>query len=60
MRSLTIILILIISTIFAQSQADSVGFFVKIGDPSPEFALTFPNGDSTLWRFANFAMILGI
>ena len=47
MRSLTIILILIISTIFAQSQADSVGFFVKIGDPSPEFALTFPNGDST-------------
>ena len=47
MRSLFIIFFLIISSLFAQQQADSVGFYVKIGDPSPEFTLTFPNGDST-------------
>ncbi len=47
MRSLTIIFFLTISTLFSQQQADSVGFYVKIGDPSPEFTLTFPNGDST-------------
>jgi peroxiredoxin len=35
------------TTLFTQQQADSVGFFVKIGDPSPDFTLTFPNGDST-------------
>jgi len=46
MRSLILILLLTISSIFAQQQADSVGFFVKIGDPSPDFILTFPNGDS--------------
>ena len=46
MRRLLLI-ILIISTSYAQQQADSVGFYVKIGDPSPNFALTFPNGDST-------------
>ncbi len=47
MRSLAIIFFLTISTLFSQQQADSVGFYVKIGDPSPEFTLTFPNGDST-------------
>jgi peroxiredoxin len=47
MRTLFLILFFTISSIFAQQQADSVGFFVKIGDPSPEFTLTFPNGDST-------------
>ncbi len=51
MRSFIIILILIISNLFAQQQPDSVGFYVKVGDPSPEFTLTFPNGDST--SFAN-------
>ncbi|MCK4903632.1 MAG: TlpA family protein disulfide reductase [Candidatus Marinimicrobia bacterium] len=47
MRSLFIIFFLTISSLFAQQQVDSVGFYVKIGDPSPEFTLTFPNGDST-------------
>ena len=47
MRQLLSILLLTISSIFGQPQADSVGFFVKIGDPSPDFTLTFPNGDST-------------
>lgn len=47
MRSLLIIYFLALSALFSQQQADSVGFYVKIGDPSPEFTLTFPNGDST-------------
>ena len=47
MRIFLSILLFTISSIFAQQQADSVGFFVKIGDPSPDFNLTFPNGDST-------------
>lgn len=47
MRSLLIIFFLALSALFSQQQADSVGFYVKIGDPSPEFTLTFPNGDST-------------
>lgn len=47
MRSLSIILFFTITNLFAQQQADSVGFYVKVGDPSPEFALTFPNGDFT-------------
>ncbi len=47
MRSLLIIFFLTISTLFSQQQADNIGFYVKIGDPSPEFLLTFPNGDST-------------
>ena len=42
MRSLFIIFFLTISSLFAQQQVDSVGFYVKIGDPSPEFTLTFP------------------
>lgn len=47
MRSLLIIFFLALSALFSQQQADSVGFYVKIGDPSPDFTLTFPNGDST-------------
>ncbi len=47
MRSLAIILFFTIASLFAQQQADSVGFYVRVGDPSPEFALIFPNGDST-------------
>ncbi|MFC1784842.1 TlpA family protein disulfide reductase [Candidatus Neomarinimicrobiota bacterium] len=47
MRQFLSILLFTLSSIFAQPQADSVGFFVKTGDPSPDFALTFPNGDST-------------
>ena len=47
MRSYILIILFAISSIFAQQQADSVGFYVKIGDPSPDFTLTFPNGDST-------------
>ena len=47
MRSPLLILLFTISSILAQQQADSVGFYVKIGDPSPDFTLTFPNGDST-------------
>ncbi len=47
MRSLLSILLFAISSLFTQQQANSVGFYVKIGDPSPEFTLTFPNGDST-------------
>ena len=47
MRKLLLILILTSTSIFSQQKADSVGFYVKIGDPSPDFALTFPNGDST-------------
>lgn len=47
MRSLLIIYFLALSALFSQQQADSVGFYVKIGDPSPDFTLTFPNGDST-------------
>ena len=39
--------IFIISSLFSQQDADSVGFFIKVGDPSPDFTLTFPNGDST-------------
>ena len=44
---LIIALLLSIPSLFTQQQADSVGFYVKIGDPSPDFTLTFPNGDST-------------
>ena len=47
MRSFISVILFTISSIFAQTQADSVGFYVKIGDPSPKFTLTFPNGDST-------------
>jgi len=47
MRLFISILLITISSIFAQQQADSVGFFVKVGDPGPNFELTFPNGDST-------------
>ena len=47
MRKLLMVLLFIFSSILAQHQADSVGFFVKVGDPSPDFTLTFPNGDST-------------
>jgi len=46
-RSFISILLFTISSIFAQQQADSVGFYIKIDDPSPSFTLTFPNGDST-------------
>ena len=46
MRKL-LILLFTISSIFAQQEADSTGFYVKIGDPSPDFILTFPNGNST-------------
>ena len=46
MRTFLSILLFTISSIFAQRQVDSVGFFVKIGDPSPNFTLIFPNGDS--------------
>ncbi len=46
-RYLLSIIFITFSSIFAQQQADSVGFYVKIGDPSPEFTLTFANGDST-------------
>lgn len=46
MRIIFTIIILFLS-IFSQQEADSVGFFVKVGDPSPDFTLTFPNGDST-------------
>ncbi len=47
MRLSFITFFLTISTLFSQQQADSVGFYVRIGDPSPEFTLTFANGDST-------------
>ena len=47
MRSFISVILFTISSILAQTQADSVGFYVKIGDPSPDFTLTFPNGDST-------------
>ena len=47
MRSFISVILFTISSIFAQQQADSVGFYVKIDDPSPDFTLTFPNGDST-------------
>ena len=47
MRIFLSILLFTISSIFAQQQPDSVGYFVKIGDPSPDFTLTFPNSDST-------------
>ena len=46
-RYLLSVIFISISFIFTQQQADSVGFYVKIGDLSPEFSLTFPNGDST-------------
>ncbi len=46
-RYLLSIIFISLSFIFSQQQADSVGFFVKIGDPSPNFTITFPNGDST-------------
>ena len=47
MRSFISVILFTISSIFAQQQADSVGFYIKIGDSSPDFTLTFPNGDST-------------
>ena len=47
MRLIIIIFLLTVSTLFSAQQADSVGFYVKVGDPSPDFSLTFPNGDST-------------
>ena len=47
MRSFLSILILTILSLFAQQQADSVGFYIKVGDPSPKFTLTFPDGEST-------------
>jgi len=47
MYKILIILVFTFSIISAQQQADSVGFFVKIGEPSPDFTLTFPNSDST-------------
>ncbi len=40
-------LVFIISSVMAQQWTDSTGFYVKVGDPSPEFTLFFPNGDST-------------
>ena len=46
MRKLLLIILLSITSSFAQQQTDSVGFYIKIGDPSPDFTLTFPNGDS--------------
>ncbi len=42
-----LVLLFSFTTLFTQQQADSVGFYVKFGDPSPDFTLTFPNGDST-------------
>ncbi|MEE8341100.1 MAG: TlpA disulfide reductase family protein [Candidatus Neomarinimicrobiota bacterium] len=47
MRSMIIIFLLTLSALYSEQQADSVGFYVKVGDPSPDFSLTFPNGDST-------------
>jgi len=47
MRSFISVILFTISSIIAQPQADSVGFYVKIGDQSPDFTLTFPNSDST-------------
>ncbi len=46
MRSFISVILFTISSIFSQQQSDSVGFRVKIGDPSPDFILTFPKGDS--------------
>lgn len=37
---------LLLSVMFAQQQADSVGFYVKVGDPSPDFSLTLTNGET--------------
>lgn len=46
-RQFLSLLFLTLSSIFAQQQADSIGFYVKIGEASPDFTITFPNGDST-------------
>jgi len=43
----SILTILILLTICSAQEPDSIGFFVEVGDPSPDFTLHFPNGDST-------------
>lgn len=45
MKKLVIFFLFYTLTI-AQQLADSVGFYVKVGDPAPDFTLAFPNGDS--------------
>ena len=39
-------LLIFLSFGLSQQEADSVGFFVKIGDPSPDFTLKLINGDT--------------
>lgn len=39
-------LLLFLSLLFPQQQPDSVGFYVKVGDPSPNFTLALTNGDT--------------
>lgn len=42
-----VILLFLLSFVAAQQQADSVGFYVEVGDPAPDFTLTFTNGETT-------------
>ena len=39
-------LLIFLSFGLSQQEADSVGFYVKIGDPSPDFTLQLINGDT--------------
>lgn len=41
-----LIFLLFLSIGLSQQEADSVGFFVKVGDPSPYFTLALTNGDT--------------
>ena len=41
-----IFLLVFLSIGLSQREADSVGFYIKVGDPSPDFTLQLINGDT--------------
>lgn len=41
-----LILLIFLSLGLSQQETDSVGFYVKVGDPSPDFTLTLTSGDT--------------